>query len=79
MVALLWFANLSAVYPLLQILFHSQNCQRWISQKVVDTRIEIETHQARLVEMDTVERLATPARPRTPEPRRAQEAGRGEC
>ncbi len=34
MVALLFFTELGAVYPLLHILFGSQNPQRWISQKI---------------------------------------------
>ena len=34
MVALLFFAELGAVYPLLHILFDSQNPQRWIAEKI---------------------------------------------
>ena len=34
MVALLFFTELGAVYPLLHILFGSENPQRWISQKI---------------------------------------------
>ena len=35
MVALLWSANISAVYPLLKILFYSENCQTWVAEKIV--------------------------------------------
>lgn len=58
MVAILWFANISAVYPLLQILFHSQNAQRWVAEEIVSTRIEIAAVEARLATIDIVEQLA---------------------
>jgi ABC-type multidrug transport system fused ATPase/permease subunit len=48
LVALLWFANLSAVYPLLQILFHSQNCQRWVAEQIDETTMEIAALRERL-------------------------------
>ena len=36
MVALLYVANISAVLPLLKILFYeSENCQKWIGEKIV--------------------------------------------
>jgi ABC-type multidrug transport system fused ATPase/permease subunit len=57
MVAFLWFTNLSAVYPLLQILFHSQNCQKWVAEKVVDTKIDIASRQARVEALETVASL----------------------
>ena len=34
MVALLFFAELGAVYPLLHILFNSQNPQKWVAEKI---------------------------------------------
>ena len=34
MVAILFFTELGAVYPLLHILFDSQNPQRWVSEKI---------------------------------------------
>ena len=34
MVALLFFTEIGAVYPLLHILFGSQNPQRWVSEKI---------------------------------------------
>ncbi len=39
MVAVLWFTNLGSVYFLLQILFHSQNCQKWVAEELVATEI----------------------------------------
>ena len=41
MVALLFFTELGAVYPLLHILFDSQNPQRWVSEKIVGLENEI--------------------------------------
>ena len=41
MVALLSFTEIGAVYPLLHILFGSQNPQRWISEKIVGLETEI--------------------------------------
>jgi subfamily B ATP-binding cassette protein MsbA len=41
MVALLFFTELGAVYPLLHILFGSQNPQRWISEKIVAVENDI--------------------------------------
>ena len=49
MVALLFFTEIGAVYPLLHILFGSQNPQRWISEKIVglDTDIVVASTPAR--------------------------------
>ncbi len=41
MVALLSFTELGAVYPLLHILFDSQNPQRWVSEKIAAVESEI--------------------------------------
>jgi ABC-type multidrug transport system fused ATPase/permease subunit len=57
MVALLSFTNLSAVYPLLQILFHSQNCQRWVADQIVDTETSIASFQERLTVLDASDKL----------------------
>ena len=38
MVALLFFAELGAVYPLLHILFDSQNPQKWVAEKIDSIR-----------------------------------------
>lgn len=58
MVALLWFTELGAVYPLLQILFNSQNAQRWVVEQIEEREVEIEAIQARLRENAEVPRLA---------------------
>lgn len=55
MVAIFWFANISAVYPLLQILFYHQNSQKWISETISETETHREALQARLEELDEVE------------------------
>ncbi len=51
MVALSWGANIGMVYPLLQILIRSENCQSWVEDKVDATRTEALAHQARLDEL----------------------------
>ncbi len=50
MVALLFFTELGAVYPLLHILFDSQNPKRWVSEKIVSIENEIVVLDARAVE-----------------------------
>ena len=50
MVALLFFTELGAVYPLLHILFDSQNPKRWVSEKIVSIENEIVILDARAVE-----------------------------
>ena len=67
MVALFWFTNLGAVYPLLQILFQNQNCQRWVSDQVSQTDIRIATLQARIEALETVDRETQGGRRRPPE------------
>jgi len=47
MVALLFFTELGAVYPLLHILFDSQNPQRWVSEKIATIEGEIVVLKAR--------------------------------
>jgi ABC-type multidrug transport system fused ATPase/permease subunit len=47
MVAVLFFAELGAVYPLLHILFDSQNPQRWLFEKIAGSAAEIVALQAR--------------------------------
>ncbi|MFN4261205.1 MAG: ABC transporter ATP-binding protein [Gemmataceae bacterium] len=44
-VALLWAANLSTVYPVVSILYYEQNLQQWITQR-------IETSERKLGELD---------------------------
>jgi len=47
MVAVLFFTELGAVYPLLHILFDSQNPQRWVSEKIAGIEGEIVVLKAR--------------------------------
>ena len=54
MVATLFFTELGAVYPLLHILFDSQNPQRWVSEKIVSVDGEILGLQARQSEAQNV-------------------------
>ena len=54
MVALLFFTELGAVYPLLHILFDSQNPKRWVSEKIVSIENEIVILDARSVEANFV-------------------------
>jgi ABC-type multidrug transport system fused ATPase/permease subunit len=51
MVALLFFAELGAVYPLLHILFNSQNPQKWVAEKVDSFRDDIAALEARAEEV----------------------------
>jgi ATP-binding cassette, subfamily B, bacterial MsbA len=53
MVALLFFTELGAVYPLLHILFDSQNPKRWVSEKIASIENEIVTLDARAAEANT--------------------------
>ncbi len=57
LVALLWGANISAVYPLLQILFDDKNCQTWIAEKVESIETDIKADQAKVEELERVQRL----------------------
>jgi hypothetical protein len=66
MVALLWFTELGAVYPLLQILFNSQNGQKWVAEKIDSIETEIEAIRRGLDELDSVDRLAAGDNPRPP-------------
>ena len=58
MVALLFFTELGAVYPLLHILFGSQNPQRWISEKIVGLEVDLRVIQARESEARFVQDMA---------------------
>jgi ATP-binding cassette, subfamily B, bacterial MsbA len=51
MVALLFFAELGAVYPLLHILFNDQNPQKWVANKVDSYRDDIAALEARQAEV----------------------------
>ena len=54
MVALLSFTEIGAVYPLLHILFGSQNPQRWISEKIVGLETDILSLHNREIEVAQV-------------------------
>jgi hypothetical protein len=54
MVALLFFTELGAVYPLLHILFDSQNPKRWVAEKITSIENEIVLLDARATEAGTV-------------------------
>ena len=56
MVAALWFTNIGAVYPLLKILFYSQNPQVWVDEQIDSTETGLAARAARLSAMDDVER-----------------------
>ena len=53
MVALLFFTELGAVYPLLHILFDSQNPKRWVAEKITSIENEIVILDARTLEART--------------------------
>ena len=57
MVAVLWFGNIGAVYPLLQILFYDQDCQRWIERQLVESETQHASLSARIEETEAVEAL----------------------
>jgi ABC-type multidrug transport system fused ATPase/permease subunit len=54
MVAIFWFTELGAVYPLLHILFRSQNPQRWIADTIDSTEHEIRVLRTQVDEIDYV-------------------------
>src|SRR4051812_31895854 len=63
MVALLWSANISAVYPLLKILFYSENCQKWVAERIVTKETEVRVLDARVGEIDQIGTLGDPFGP----------------
>src|SRR3954451_11941940 len=60
MVALLWSANISAVYPLLKILFYSENCQKWVDERIITQQTELRAVAPRLKEIDEIQGFADP-------------------
>ena len=54
MVALLSFTEIGAVYPLLHILFGSENPQRWISEKISGLETEVLSLRTREIEVERV-------------------------
>ncbi|HMB05223.1 MAG TPA: ABC transporter ATP-binding protein [Isosphaeraceae bacterium] len=63
LVALLWGANISAVYPLLKILFYSENCQKWVAEKIIDLETDVQTIDTRLGEVDFIQKAGDPTSP----------------
>lgn len=54
MVALLYGADIAAVYPLLKILFYNENCQKWVAEEIVTLRTDIQAIDTRLAEVDVM-------------------------
>ena len=50
-VAIMWGGNIGAVYPLLQILFRSQNCQHWIAERVDAAESDVAIYKAKVEEL----------------------------
>ena len=48
MVAILWGANISAVYPFVEIVFQGQSLHDWVDQRIETTGETIEQYEARL-------------------------------
>ncbi len=61
MVALLWFAELGAVLPLLEILLDGENVQGWMATRVEKHQLDSEMFEARLEEIGMVEQRASGA------------------
>jgi ATP-binding cassette, subfamily B, bacterial MsbA len=78
MVALLYFTDIMAVYPLLQILFKSQNGQRWVAEKIDAIGTEIRTLDGRIGELAFAEPFAARRDPQNPALGRRFRAVRGE-
>ena len=62
MVALLFFTELGAVYPLLHILFDRQNPQRWIAEKIDSIEDDLRVLEARKAEARRVQIVARSGR-----------------
>jgi ABC-type multidrug transport system fused ATPase/permease subunit len=74
MVALLWFTNIGAVYPLLQILLHSQNAQKWIADQLIETDTRIAAQRAALDVLDEADQLMSAFQPGVVQQKIAQAA-----
>src|SRR4051794_32941980 len=57
LVALLWCANISTIYPLLKILFYSENCQKWVAERIVTLETEVAVLDAGLAELARIRGL----------------------
>jgi ABC-type multidrug transport system fused ATPase/permease subunit len=58
MVAMLFFTELMAIYPLLHILFDSQNPQRWMSEQIEAADNRVREFDARKLEAQAVQSVA---------------------
>ena len=52
--ALMWGANISAVFPLLKILFYSQNAEVWVSDQIRESDTHAQVLETRLAEIRRV-------------------------
>ena len=57
LVAGLWSANITAVLPLLKILFYSENCQTWVADKITTLKTDLAAVDARLEEIQFLKAL----------------------
>ena len=57
LVAMLYGADIAAVYPLLKILFYNENCQKWVAKEIVRQETEVRKVDARLAEVDFISRV----------------------
>jgi ATP-binding cassette, subfamily B, bacterial MsbA len=51
MVALLWGANISAVYPVVEVIFKNQSMQQWIDGRIRDSQATIAANPAELAKL----------------------------
>src|SRR5262245_34193196 len=66
-VAVLFFSELGAVYPLLHILFNNQNCQKWVAGRIDSLEADAYVAASRLAELDELGRFLADKRLRGPE------------
>jgi ABC-type multidrug transport system fused ATPase/permease subunit len=64
MVALLYGADIAAVYPLLKILFYNENCQKWVAAQIATLETDLRVLEARQGELDYITKLAAAPHPR---------------
>ncbi len=63
LVAVLYGADIAAVYPLLKILFYDDNCQKWVAQQIVLQETDVKKIEAQLDEVDFISRVLEPRDP----------------
>lgn len=56
LVAVLYGADIAAVYPLLKILFYDENCQKWLSKQIAEQETEVRKIDTRIAEIEFIER-----------------------